>query len=210
MRKIKITEEQRQYALKEGIVLNADVAAAGGDVRKAVDTTKQQAKDSGVDLKKAAIQMPAESKVITKKQIMEKNLRILKKNSKLYNMQEFMKRIKKGINESGLTNAQIRNITGIYDDDMLNAGAEAEQAEQLEGDIFRSIGEIAQGNPRKNTFNFSDMANMLKEKYGFNYKGIDDDAEGHIFTNGKYELYIYPDTFYANQGAMRISNLHVF
>lgn len=95
MKKIKITEEQRQYALKEGITLNADVDAAGGDVKKAVDTTKQQAQKSGVDVKKVTIQIPPsnESRIITKKQMMENRLRKFKQNSDYYQVNEFVKRL---------------------------------------------------------------------------------------------------------------------
>ena len=46
-RKFVISEEQYNMALKEGVTLNADVAAAGGDVKRAVDTTKQEALKNG-------------------------------------------------------------------------------------------------------------------------------------------------------------------
>lgn len=95
MRKIKITEEQRLYAIKEGLTLTADVDAAGGDVKKAVDTTKQQAQKSGVDPKKATIQIPPsnESRVISKKQMMEQRLKTLKANSEYFTINEFIRRI---------------------------------------------------------------------------------------------------------------------
>ena len=41
-RKFVISEEQYNMALKEGVTLNADVTAAGGDVKRAVDTAKQE------------------------------------------------------------------------------------------------------------------------------------------------------------------------
>lgn len=210
MRKIKITEEQRQYALKEGITLNADVDAAGGDVKKAVDTTKQQAQKSGVDIKKATIQIPPsnEGRIITKKQIIENRLKKLKQNSEYYQVSEFMKRLGKNINED-LTNTQIRNITGIQDDDELNASVEAEQKEEKEGEIWRSIAELAGGNPRMKPFYFPSLEKMLMNKYGFKYINADDNEECHIFRdNNGYYLYIYPDAFYPNQGKMRIYNMH--
>ena len=210
---VKITEEQRQYALSEGVVLNADVDAANGDVKKAVDTTRQQAQKSGLDPKKTTIQIPptTEGKVITKKQMIEGRLMKLKENSDFYQLKEFVKCIgKKKVNEGDLTNTQVRNMTGIYDDDELNAAVEAEDAENLEGEVWHSIKQIAGGNPRERSFKFADMAKMLADRYGFKYKGVDEDEEGHVFTNGKYELEIFPDTFYPKQGTMRIYNMHVY
>jgi hypothetical protein len=209
MRKIKITEEQRQYALKEGITLNADVDAAGGDVKKAVDTTKQQAQKSGVDVKKVTIQIPPsnESRIITKKQMMENRLKIFKKNSDYYQLNEFVKRLGKKVNED-LTNTQIRNITGIYDDDILNASVEAEKKEELESNIWKLMVSLAGGNPRKNPFDFNELARELKSKFGFVYKGNDDNNECHIFSDGKGELVIYPTTYYPRMGKLTIYNMH--
>ena len=53
MKRFKITEEQYKSALKEGVTLKADVQAANGDVKKAIDTSKQQALKSGVNLNDA-------------------------------------------------------------------------------------------------------------------------------------------------------------
>ena len=73
-KKFKITEEQYNKCLAEDITLNADVDAAGGDVKKAIDTTKQEAQKNGVDMTKATIQVPgksvAEGRIITKKELM--------------------------------------------------------------------------------------------------------------------------------------------
>ena len=92
-RKIKITNEQYNNAISEGITLSADVEAAGGDVNKAVETTKQEARASGVDISKAKIEIPAnENKLITKKQIIESRLKYLKENSTLYTIKDFLKK----------------------------------------------------------------------------------------------------------------------
>ena len=124
----KISEEQREYALSEGVVINADVNATGGDVKKAVDIAKQQAQKSGVDLKKATIQIPPtnEGRIITKKQMRENYIKKLKGNSDFFALNEFLKRISKKNVSEDLTNTQIRNVTGIYDDDELNASVDAE------------------------------------------------------------------------------------
>lgn len=57
MKKIKITEEQYKQALDEGITLNADVSAANGDIKQAVEKTKMNAQKNGVDLNNATIQI---------------------------------------------------------------------------------------------------------------------------------------------------------
>lgn len=213
MRKIKITEEQRQYALKEGIVLNADVDAAGGDVKKAVDTTKQQAQKSGVDMNKATIQIPPtnESRVITKKQIYENRLNMIKENSDFYKLDEFMKRIsgKRNVNED-FSNTQIRNMLGDYDNPELNAAADAESNEDLEHSIWQSVAELAGGDPRKKSFNFSNMVQMLKGEFGFNYTGYNPDREEHTFENGEYTLSVFPEVVYPQQGMMTLHNMQLY
>lgn len=69
MKRFKITEEQYKSALEEGVTLKADVQAANGDVKKAIDNSKQQALKSGVNLNDATIEIDAkdtnESKLIS-------------------------------------------------------------------------------------------------------------------------------------------------
>ena len=95
-RKFKITEEQYNKCLAEGITLNADVDAAGGDIKKAVDNTKQEAQKNGIDLNKATIQIPGnetnESKLITKQTLIENRLKVLKEHSTLYRFEDFIKK----------------------------------------------------------------------------------------------------------------------
>lgn len=96
-RKIKITEEQYKMLMKEDVRLQADVAAAGGDVNKAVQTTKQQAQKDNVNLEKATIEVPAstvESKMISIKELRENRKKVLKENSKCYSLNDFIKSIK--------------------------------------------------------------------------------------------------------------------
>lgn len=86
-RKVRISEEQYRMALEENIELKADVAAANGDVVKAVETTKKKARESGVDLSKATISMNAnESKIMTIKE-----WRNAKKNDNLFSKEAFLK-----------------------------------------------------------------------------------------------------------------------
>lgn len=91
-RKFKISEEQYKMALSEGVTINADVDACNGDVKQAVDNAKQDAKKTGLDLNKANIQLPAkdtnEGRIITKKELVENRLRVLRANSKLYSVKD--------------------------------------------------------------------------------------------------------------------------
>ena len=49
-KKIVITEEQYNKFIKEGVTLNADVAAAGGDVKRAISDTKKEAQKNGLNM----------------------------------------------------------------------------------------------------------------------------------------------------------------
>ena len=56
-KKIVITEEQYNKFIKEGVTLNADVAAAGGDVKRAISDTKKEAQKNGLNMEDTTIQM---------------------------------------------------------------------------------------------------------------------------------------------------------
>ena len=96
-RKFVISEEQYNMALKEGVTLNADVAAAGGDVKRAVDATKQEALKNGVKMDDATISIKAtdtnESVFIKKSELHESRLKALKRNSEVYTVRDFMKKL---------------------------------------------------------------------------------------------------------------------
>lgn len=95
MRTVKITKEQYDRALSEGITLQADVAGANGDVKKAVDTTKQQAERSGVNLDNAKIQINAnENRIIPKKDMNVQRMKVLKEHSTRYTVRDFIKVVK--------------------------------------------------------------------------------------------------------------------
>ena len=96
-RKFVISEEQYNMALKEGVTLNADVAAAGGDVKRAVDATKQEALKNGVKMDDATIAIKAaetnESVFIKKSELQESRLKALKRNSEVYTVKDFMQKL---------------------------------------------------------------------------------------------------------------------
>lgn len=95
-RRFKITEEQRKYALSEGITINADVQAANGDVKKAVDNARKDAQNSGVNPNKVNINIPAnENKVRAMRSVAEQRLRSSKANSTVYSVRDFMSKVKR-------------------------------------------------------------------------------------------------------------------
>lgn len=97
MARYKITEEQYNMALKEGVTLKADVNAANGDVKKAIETSKQQAMKSGVNLNDATIEIAAkdtnESRLVTIGELLhEYKVRKRNENSVVMPIQEFIKK----------------------------------------------------------------------------------------------------------------------
>lgn len=97
-KRLVITEEQYKNLIKEGVTLKADVDAANGDVKKAIDTTKQEAAKSGIKLDNATIEVPAnegpnEGKVVKLSALKESRLKVLKENSQLYTVKDFMKNL---------------------------------------------------------------------------------------------------------------------
>lgn len=191
MRKIKITEEQRQYALSEGITLNADIDAAGGDVKKAVDTAKQQAQKSGVDIKKATIQIPPsnESKVITKKQMMENRLKKFKQNSDYYQVNEFVKRLGKKVCES----------------EMNDFGGEPTYEEYIVREVgaaLRPLGTMRHGFKSCSTRKIIEV--MAQNGWSISDMNKDDDEDIDLyFKKGNNECVINYDNFY-----FKIRNFH--
>ena len=98
-RKIHISEEQHRYLMQEGVTLNADVAAAHGDVNQAIKNTKEQARKDGVDIDNATISINAKDNnenqvIITGRRLRESRLRALQSNGKHYTVRDFMSRIR--------------------------------------------------------------------------------------------------------------------
>ena len=89
----KITEEQYNAALAEGVSITADVNATNGDVAKAVETAKDQARKSGLDLNSTTIEIPASNESVFKtvKQLSEERFSNLKKNATYYTVNDFIK-----------------------------------------------------------------------------------------------------------------------
>ena len=104
------------------------------------------------------------------------------------------------------TYTQIRNVTGIEDDDELNAAVECERREALEDKI---IGEFFGGLRNPNVFVFDKVCAALADKFGFKYVGHDDDREEHMFSNGEDVLHLFPKIYYPQQGSFRLRNAYI-
>ena len=93
-KQFKITEEQRDFLIKEGVVLNADVAAANGNVNQAIRTTKDQARKDNVNLNNAKIQLSAsdtnEGRTYTVKELRESRLKKFMQCGEHYTVKDFM------------------------------------------------------------------------------------------------------------------------
>lgn len=93
--KYKLTEEQYNALVQEGVILSLNPADTGGDINKAVQNTQNSARQAGVDLNKASIQIPAkpsnESRYITKEKLDENRTKFLKRNSIVCNVSDFIK-----------------------------------------------------------------------------------------------------------------------
>ena len=93
-RKLKITEEQAQMLMAEGITLTADVAATNGNLSQAVANTKQQARNSGINLDDANIQIKAsdtnESRIVDMKNLRENRIRALRAKGQSYTVRDFL------------------------------------------------------------------------------------------------------------------------
>lgn len=104
----------------------------------------------------------------------------------------------------------VNNIGTDDVDDEYNVAAETEKKEELEHNIWDVLTNLAGGDPRKRSFDFQDMVDALSVDFGFDFTGSDDEKECHHFTDGNYDLVIYPSYYYPKQGELRIFNLQIF
>lgn len=95
-RKIRITEEQYNMALKEGVTLKVPTNN-GKNLEQNIKDTKAQGdnevKDGNytLEIDPKGVQ---ENKLISKKKLQENRLKALKKNSELYSVKDFIKQYK--------------------------------------------------------------------------------------------------------------------
>lgn len=125
--------------------------------------------------------------------------------------------VKNALCENGLdslSNTQIRNITGISDDDELNAACDTERKEELMSKVWRSIDRLAGDRREKYPLkvNFNELCNVLGRKFGFKYDSSDIDNGSYIFVNEQGdELWLAVNWAYDRPGeTILITNMGIY
>lgn len=111
------------------------------------------------------------------------------------------------LHENNLSTRQIKNITGIEDDDEVNAAEMTEKLEDFERSVYRAIRNELTGGQRMfdTPIKTQDLYNLL-EKFGFRFFKTDERNEAYVFRNqnNKYVLELYPTYFYPKGPGQRI------
>lgn len=95
MKKIKITKEQHELAIKEAVSLTVNTGYTNGNVDLAIQNTKRDAQKSGINPNKVGFNIPAqENTVLTKKELKEKRIKNLLKNAELITKKELSEKIR--------------------------------------------------------------------------------------------------------------------
>lgn len=98
-----ITEEQYNRLMSESnekIIIDASdkVKAKGGDVKSGVKDALSTTQQNGIPNDKTQVKIDGEAisegRLLSKKKLQENRLKKLKKNSELYSVKDFMKKIK--------------------------------------------------------------------------------------------------------------------
>ena len=117
------------------------------------------------------------------------------------------------LNEIDLTNKQIRNITGILDDDELNAACMAEDEDDLTSNIVKDLrDEYGFHNiyDKGVVLDFNFIKELLKQKYGMNYLGFDEKDDSHLFGNNDFVVAIWSKENYPRLAKFHLQNMHVY
>lgn len=101
MRKIKITKEQHELAIKEAVSLTVDTGSTNGNINQAIQNTKRDAQRDGINPNKVGYNIPAqENVVVSKKAIKEMRIKNLLKNATVLTKKEISEKINGKLNES--------------------------------------------------------------------------------------------------------------
>jgi hypothetical protein len=117
------------------------------------------------------------------------------------------------LNEINLTNKQIRNITGISDDDELNAACMAEDEDDLESNIVKDLKDeygFYNVYDKGVVLDFNFIKELLKQKYGMNYLGFDEKDDSHLFKNNDFVVKIWSKENYPRLSKFHLQNIHVY
>ena len=111
-----------------------------------------------------------------------------------------------------LSSRQVRNMTGIHDDDELNAACDSEECGDLASGIARDLcghygyyGLYDKGS----VFDFGFLSDLLKEKYGMEFLGYDEDDESHLFGNDRFLVTFWTMEGFPNLNKFHLSNMDV-
>ena len=101
MRKIKITKEQHELAIKEAVSLTVNTGSTNGNINQAIQNTKRDAQKDGINPNKVGYNIPAqENVVVSKKAIKEMRIKNLLKNATVLTKKEISEKINGKLNES--------------------------------------------------------------------------------------------------------------
>lgn len=101
MRKIKITKEQHELAIKEAVSLTVNTGSTNGNINQAIQNTKRDAQRAGINPNKVGYNIPAqENVVVSKKAIKEMRIKNLLKNATVLTKKEISEKINGKLNES--------------------------------------------------------------------------------------------------------------
>ena len=101
MRKIKITKEQHELAIKEAVSLTVNTGSTNGNINQAIQNTKRDARRDGINPNKVGYNIPAqENVVVSKKAIKEMRIKNLLKNATVLTKKEISEKINGKLNES--------------------------------------------------------------------------------------------------------------
>ena len=120
--------------------------------------------------------------------------------------------VRRALNEMDLTNNQVRNITGITDDDELNAACMEEDADNLASNIVKDLrDEYGFYNiyDKNVVLDFNVVKDLLEQKYGMKYLGFDEDSESHSFANDNFIVEFWSRENYPRLARFHLQNMHV-
>lgn len=119
MKKIKITKEQHELAIKEAVSLTVNTGSTNGNVNQAIQNTKRDAQRVGINPNKVGYNIPAQESVVSKKAIKEMRIKNLLKNATVMTKKEISEKINSGkLNEdtgsimySDLINSEVMSLS---------------------------------------------------------------------------------------------------
>lgn len=119
MKKIKITKEQHELAIKEAVSLTVNTGSTNGNVNQAIQNTKRDAQRDGINPNKVGYNIPAQESVVSKKTIKEMRIKNLLKNATVMTKKEISEKINSGkLNEdtgsimySDLINSEVMSLS---------------------------------------------------------------------------------------------------